>query len=110
MGIRTPLRAADIEPGSCVKVKVDGREIAIFNVDGQFYATQYNCTHMGGPLCDGSLSGSVVTCPWHGSQFDVTTGDVVGDPATESLTTYPLHVKDGVLYIGIGSANTARTA
>ena len=95
----SPLKAEDVPPGTCKTGYVDGREVAIFNVDGQFYATQNNCTHMGGPLCEGSLAGEVVTCPWHGSQFNVRTGEVVMDPATEPIATYSVQVRDGVLVV-----------
>jgi nitrite reductase/ring-hydroxylating ferredoxin subunit len=91
------LRAEDVPPGSCVKGMLEGREVAIFNVDGQFYATQNDCTHLGGPLCEGSLAGEVVTCPWHGSQFNVRTGEVVMDPAEEPIETFPVEVRDGLL-------------
>lgn len=96
----SPLKAESVPPGTCMLGYVEGREVAIFNVDGQFYATQSNCTHAGGPLCDGSLAGEVVTCPWHGSQFNVCTGEVVMDPAREPLATYPVQVQDGVLVVG----------
>jgi nitrite reductase/ring-hydroxylating ferredoxin subunit len=94
------LQAVDIPVGTCRKAYVSGKEIAVFNVDGQFYATQSNCTHVGGPLCEGSLAGEIVTCPWHGSQFNVRTGEVVQDPAEEPIATYPIEVQNGVLVVG----------
>jgi nitrite reductase/ring-hydroxylating ferredoxin subunit len=97
------LRAEDVPPGTCIKGMLGGKEVAIFNVDGQFYATQSDCTHMGGPLCEGSLAGEVVTCPWHGSQFNVRNGEIVMDPAEEPIETYPVHVRDGVLVLGRGA-------
>src|SRR5947209_12573986 len=96
----TALKAADIPAGTCRKAYARGQEIAVFNVDGHFYATQTNCTHAGGPLCEGSLAGEIVTCPWHGSQFNVRTGEVVQDPAEDPIATYPVEVKDGVLIVG----------
>ena len=99
--IRKPaLRVQDIPPGTCKTVVLAGKVVAVFNVDGQFYATQADCTHWGGPLCEGSLSAEVVTCPWHGSQFNVRTGEVVMDPAEEPLTTYPVEVRDGLVVVG----------
>ena len=94
---RRALRAEEVPPGTCVKGMLGGKEVAIFNVDGQYYATQSDCAHMGGPLCEGSLAGEVVTCPWHGSQFNVRTGEIVMDPAEEPIETYAVQVKDGVL-------------
>ena len=81
-------RVGDIPSGQIRLVHVGGEEAAVYNADGTLYATQGVCTHRGGPLSEGDLAGQVVTCPLHGSQFDVTTGQVVQGPATESLTCY----------------------
>src|SRR5260370_7971843 len=62
-------------------------DAAVFNVAGSFCATQAKCTHRGGPLNEGTLDGSTVTCPWHGSQFNVCTGAVLRGPATASVKT-----------------------
>lgn len=64
----------EIPPGTGKEVTAGGRVIALFHVDGQFHALDGVCPHAGGPLGEGQLSGNVVTCPWHGWQFDVTTG------------------------------------
>ncbi len=64
----------EIQPGQGKAVAVADREIALFNCGGQFYAIDNTCPHHGGPLGDGDLDGSVVTCPWHGWRFDVRTG------------------------------------
>lgn len=65
---------AECPPGSSLEVVADARIVALFNVDGSFYALDGVCPHQGGPLGKGELGGCVVTCPWHGWQFDVTTG------------------------------------
>lgn len=65
---------SDIPPGTGKEVVVGDRVIAVYNVDGKFYAIDGICPHAGGPLGDGALTGPVVTCPWHGWQFDVRTG------------------------------------
>ncbi len=65
---------ADCPPGSALEAVAGDRIVALFNVDGQFHALDGVCPHQGGPLGQGRLSGCVVTCPWHGWQFDVTTG------------------------------------
>ena len=83
----------ELTSGQAKLVEVSGKEIAIFNVDGTFHAIDNNCTHVGGPLCEGELSGAEVTCPWHGAVFNVTTGQVLGPPASEHLTHYTLRVK-----------------
>jgi nitrite reductase/ring-hydroxylating ferredoxin subunit len=67
--------------------------VAVFNIAGSFCATQAKCTHKQGPLSEGKLDGSTVTCPWHGSQFNVCTGAVLRDPAAEPLKTYPVIVE-----------------
>jgi nitrite reductase/ring-hydroxylating ferredoxin subunit/hemoglobin-like flavoprotein len=81
-------RVGDIPSGQIRLVRVGGEEVAVYDIDGSLYATQDACTHRGGPLSEGDLSGCVVTCPLHGSQFDVTTGQVVQGPATAPLTCY----------------------
>ncbi len=73
-----------VPPGSALSVG----DAAVFNVAGSFCATQAQCTHRGGPLNEGKLEGSTVTCPWHGAQFNVCTGAVLRGPATEPIKTY----------------------
>ena len=71
----TPVaKAADCPPGSSLELVAGGRIIALFNVEGTFHALDGVCPHQGGPLGKGCLSGAIVTCPWHGWQFDVRTG------------------------------------
>lgn len=66
--------ADEIPPGTGKEYAARGRVVALYNVDGTFYALDGVCPHAGGPLGEGMLSGTVVTCPWHGWQFDVTSG------------------------------------
>jgi nitrite reductase/ring-hydroxylating ferredoxin subunit len=79
-------------PGSALLVG----GIVVFNVAGSFCATQAKCTHRGGPLSEGKLDGSTVTCPWHGSQFNVCTGAVLRGPATEPIKTYRVIVEGNI--------------
>lgn len=67
-------KLAEVPPGSSREVIADGRIVALYNVDGQFYALDGICPHLGGPLGKGKLQGCIVTCPWHGWQFDVRDG------------------------------------
>jgi nitrite reductase/ring-hydroxylating ferredoxin subunit len=67
-------------------------DVAVFNVGGTFCATQGKCTHKQGPLSEGKLEGSTVTCPWHGAQFNVCTGAVLRGPAKDPLKTYSVIV------------------
>lgn len=91
----------EIPSGQAKLVEVNGNEIALFNIGGQFHAIDNNCTHVGGPLCEGEISGSEVTCPWHGAIFDVTTGQVLGPPAVEALNHYNLRIADGNIEIEV---------
>jgi nitrite reductase (NADH) small subunit len=74
---------ADVKPGQAVVVEVNGKTLAVFNVDGAFHAIDNTCVHRGGPLGEGDIHGNVVACPWHGWQFDVTTGECVKNPAAK---------------------------
>ncbi|MDA4128134.1 MAG: Rieske (2Fe-2S) protein [Thaumarchaeota archaeon] len=82
---------SEIEPGKIRIAKVGGTEIFVANVEGSFFALPNKCTHAGGPLGRGKLTGNVIPCPWHGSKFDVKTGQVVGGPAQKP--EIPLEVK-----------------
>ena len=88
-------KTAEIAPGRTKMVEVNDKEIALFNVDGSFYAIDNACTHVGGPLSEGELDGPRVTCPWHGSIFNVTTGEVLGPPAARGVTKYNTRVEGG---------------
>lgn len=72
-----------IVPGRCMTVEVSGLRIALFNVAGNFYAMDDTCAHQGGPLGEGSLDGVIVTCPWHGWQYDVSTGVCQTNPCVQ---------------------------
>ncbi len=85
-------RTTEIEPGQARLVEVNGKQIALFNIDGQFFAIDNTCTHRGGPLAEGEVSGHVVTCPWHHGKFDVQTGEVVGAPPQRAVTRYGVRV------------------
>jgi nitrite reductase (NADH) small subunit/3-phenylpropionate/trans-cinnamate dioxygenase ferredoxin subunit len=76
----TVAKTQDVPPGTGRTVEVRGVWIALFNVDGSFFAVDNTCPHAGGPIGEGSLSGDVVTCPWHGWQFSVRTGERLGNP------------------------------
>jgi len=68
------VKVAEVPAGTIRELQVEGRAVAVANVDGKIYAINNTCLHRGGPLGEGSLEGKVVTCPWHGWQFDVTNG------------------------------------
>ncbi len=85
---------SDVPPGTGRQVDAGGQAVAVFNVGGTIYAIGGTCTHRGGPLGEGDLDEAVITCPWHGAQFDVTTGQVVAPPAGQSVPAYKV-VVDG---------------
>lgn len=95
--------AEAIEPGEALRVELDDDAIAIWNIEGEFYATSDTCTHEEASLTEGDLWGEVVECPLHGAQFDVRTGAVLSLPAMLPLPTYPVKVEDGGLYLGLNT-------
>ena len=80
-------------------VSANGLHLAVFNVEGKYYAVKNECPHAGGPLCEGELADGVVTCPWHGSKFDVRTGAIVNGPAAAPAKTYPVEVRGEDIFV-----------
>ncbi len=83
----------DIPAGSAKAVEVNGKQIALFNVDDQYYAIDDTCTHAGGSLSEGDVAGTTVTCPFHGAEFNITNGEVLGEPAEEGVKSYKVHLE-----------------
>jgi len=98
-------RASEVPPGSALLVG----DVAVFNVAGSFCATQGKCTHRQGPLSEGILEGSTVTCPYHGAQFNVCTGEVLRGPAQEPLKTYRVIIDGEIGRVETGEAAVAKT-
>ena len=96
----TVARVEDVPPGTVKHVQAGDEEIALANVDNQFFATQGHCLHLQGPLGRGELEGAVLTCPWHGWQYDVRTGLNEFDHAIE-LRTYEVRVEDGEIQVAV---------
>ena len=96
----TVARVDEVEPGTVRTLRVGEREITLARVDGEFYATQAHCLHLQGPLGDGRLEDHVLTCPWHGWQYDVRTGQNEFDLAIQ-LRTYDVQVDDGEVRIRV---------
>lgn len=86
-------RVQDVKPDRSVLVVVNGEDVAVFNVDGTFFATQNACTHADGPLNEGDMDGCQVMCPWHASVFDVRDGSVILGPASDPLKTYKVVIE-----------------
>jgi nitrite reductase/ring-hydroxylating ferredoxin subunit len=100
MAFVTVAHVEDIPPGTVAHVRAGEDEIAVANVGDEFYATQGHCLHLHGPLGQGRLEGAVLTCPWHGWQYDVRTGLNEFDHAIE-LRTYEVRVEDGEVQVSI---------
>ena len=95
-------RTDEIEPGQAKIVDVKGKEIALFNIGGEYFAIDNMCTHEEASLAEGEVSGHEVTCPLHGAKFDVRTGEVLGPPAYDDVASYPVRVSDGDVEVDVG--------
>jgi NAD(P)H-dependent nitrite reductase small subunit len=89
----------EVAPGAGRCVEVGGRQIALFNVGGTIHAIDNVCPHRGGPLAEGDLDGTAVTCPWHAWQFDVTTGQSLTDDLV--VERYEVKVEGGDVFVGV---------
>ena len=89
----------DIGPSSMKAVDVGAEKICIINIEGNFYAVGNVCTHMGGPLNEGTLEGFEVEYPWHGSKFDVRTGEPTRPPARLAVSSYEVKVQDNSILV-----------
>jgi len=86
-------KTSDLKPGQAKTVEVNGVAVAVFNAGGAYYAIEDACSHVGGPLSEGAVEGATVTCPWHGAQFDLKTGEVLMPPAGSALRTFKVQVQ-----------------
>jgi ferredoxin-NADP reductase len=98
---RKVAKTGELAPGQGKAVSVNGAAIALFNVDGEYYAIDDSCPHAGGVLSEGELTGKELTCPLHGAVFDVTTGEVLGPPADEGVACYKVRVSGGDIEVEI---------
>ncbi len=83
---------ADVKPGAGIVAEVNGQAIALFNLDGTFYAIDNTCVHRGGPLGEGDVDGETVVCPWHHWQYNIKTGVCVSNP-TACVKSYEVKVE-----------------
>jgi 3-phenylpropionate/trans-cinnamate dioxygenase ferredoxin subunit len=90
---------AELQPGTWRVVDVDGIDVAVFNLDGAYFAIEDVCTHDGGILTGGAVEGDVIVCPRHGARFSIRTGEVLAPPAYEDIATYPVRIEDGVVQV-----------
>ena len=89
----------DIGPSSMKAVDVAGEKVCIINIEGNYYAIGNVCTHMGGPLNEGTLEGFEVECPWHGSKFDVRSGQPTKPPARQPVSSYEVKMQDNNILV-----------
>jgi len=78
----------EVPAGTAKQVTVNGRAVALFNLNGTYYAIDDTCPHRGAPLWEGEVEGNELTCPWHGARFDVTTGSHLCPPARSGVAAY----------------------
>jgi len=88
-----------VPPGSMKQFYVSDFEVLVVNLDTKIFCLAGRCTHAGAPLAEGTLNGETLTCPWHGSQFNVTDGSVLRGPAEKKLKVYSSEMQDGVVFI-----------
>lgn len=90
-----------VEVGSVIGSKVGDLDVALYNIDGQIYATHNTCTHAHALLSDGWLEGDIIECPLHGGRFEVKTGKGLGAPISCDVKSLPVRVQDGVIQIDL---------
>jgi len=98
-GWRRVAAAADVPAGSVAVVYHEGEQVALFNAGGSVYAIANRCSHANGPLADGSVEGATVTCPYHGSCFDLATGEPSRGPANRRLQVYEVRIREGEIML-----------
>ena len=98
-----PFGPDELEPGDIQQVEIEGRDaIAIYNLDGEYFATDDTCTHGAASLSEGEIEGEEVICPFHLGSFNIRSGEAVVWPCVKAVRTYPVRVEEGMLYVEIG--------
>lgn len=92
---------SELPPGGKVLAVLDDRAVAVFNVEGSYYAIDDVCTHDGGPLAEGNLVGCEIMCPRHGARFDVRTGKALCFPAFEPVTTHTVEIQGDSILVAL---------
>ncbi|WAK03669.1 non-heme iron oxygenase ferredoxin subunit [Methylobacter sp. YRD-M1] len=85
--------------GEHIVVDIDGTDVAVFKIEGQFYAIEDVCTHDGAEIASGKLEGCEIICPRHGARFCVKTGAVKSPPAYEDIGTFPVRIENGKVQV-----------
>jgi nitrite reductase/ring-hydroxylating ferredoxin subunit len=92
-------RTDEVPEGQMRQFLFSEEEVLVFNLRGRFYGLAGRCTHAGAPLVDGTIEGNTLTCPWHGSRFDIVSGNVLGGPAREPLKQYRVSIEDDYIVV-----------
>jgi 3-phenylpropionate/trans-cinnamate dioxygenase ferredoxin component len=92
-------RQGEFPPGTWRCVDLDGTLVAVFNLNGAYYAIEDVCTHDGGILTGGAVEGDEIVCPRHGARFSIKTGAVLTPPAYEDVATFPMRVETGTVQV-----------
>lgn len=96
--------ASELPPGERLFVEIEGKQLVIFNIAGEYFSIADVCSHDDGPVGEGDLEGYAITCPRHGAQFDVRTGQVLRMPAVVDIAAYPVRLVDGMIQLGVPKA------
>ena len=96
----TVAKPEDLAPGQGCVVEVNGNEVALFNLDGTFYAIDNMCAHQGGPLGEGLLEGETVICPWHSWKYNVKSGVCSSNPSV-NVKTYSVKIENGQIKVAL---------
>ncbi len=91
---------SDLPEGSAKAVELNGKTVALYNVGGEVFATDNTCLHQGGPLGEGFLEGDIITCPWHMWEYNVRSGENLGE-ASLKVATYPVKIEGGEILIEV---------
>ena len=95
-------RVEDFPPGTVRTVRIEGMPIAVFNLNGRYYAIEDQCSHEAETLSDGEVAGEEIICPRHGAHFSILTGEALSPPAYEPVTTYPVQIEGGMVRVKDG--------
>ena len=96
-----PVDIDGLKPGEVRQETIGGKDVAIFNIGGAFFATSDFCTHLRGRMSDGHVEGETVTCPLHFGKFNIRTGQAMNPPCKAGLPVYPVRLEGGTLMVGL---------
>ena len=100
MGRIIVAKTNEIKPNQIKQVSIDGKDIVVINIDGNYFAINDTCTHAGGSLSEGKVEGSIITCDWHGAQFDCKSGKLIKFPAKiNDLESYSVVIESDTIFV-----------